>query len=131
MSDQVQMPTHVLVVDDDADIVEFVTTFLKSSGYRVTCAYDGEDALQKAREHLPQFVLLDLNIPIQDGWLVCSKLKLVKSAPKIVFITGETRPDLEQFAEFVHADAVLHKPFGVEDIKRVIDELDKDERASA
>ena len=131
MSDQVQMPTHVLVVDDDADIVEFVTTFLKSSGYRVTCAYDGEDALQKTREHLPQFVLLDLNIPIQDGWLVCSKLKLVKSAPKIVFITGETRPDLEQFAEFVHADAVLRKPFGVEDIKRVIDELYKDERASA
>ena len=70
-------------------------------------------------------------IPIQDGWLVCSKLKLVKSAPKIVFITGETRPDLKQFAEFVHADAVLRKPFGVEDIGRVIDELDKDERASA
>ena len=131
MSDQVQIPTHVLVVDDDADIVEFVSTFLKSSGYRVTSAYDGEDALQMAREHPPQLVLLDVNIPIQDGWLVCLKLKLVKSTPKIIFITGETRPDLEQFAEFVHADAVLHKPFAVEEIKRVIDEVRKSKRASA
>jgi len=76
-------------------------------------------------------ILLDINIPIQDGWLVCSKLKLVKSAPKIVFMTGETRQDLERFAEFVHADEVLRKPFGVREIKQVIDEVKRSKRASA
>ena len=131
MSDKHQVSQRILVVDDDADIVEFVATFLNSSGHHVACAYNGEDALQKANEHHPQLILLDINIPIQDGWLVCSKLKLVKSAPKIVFMTGETRQDLERFAEFVHADEVLRKPFGVREIKQVIDEVKRSKRASA
>jgi len=68
---------------------------------------------------------------MQDGWLVCSKLKLAKSAPTIVFMTGETRKDLEQFAEFVHADELLRKPFGVKEIEQVIDEVGRQARASA
>ena len=131
MSESTQSSKRILVVDDNPDIVEFVAAYLKSSGHPVVCACNGEEALEKASEHHPQLVFLDINIPIQDGWLVCSKLKLVKSAPAIVFMTGETRQDLEQFADFVHADAVLHKPFRVDDIERVINEVTKDKRASA
>ncbi len=131
MFDQQQLSKRILVVDDDDDIVECIATFLESAGHQVARAYDGEDALQKASEHHPDLVLLDINMPLQDGWLVCSKLKLAKSAPKIVFMTGETRSDLEHFANFVHADSVLRKPFSIKAIERVVNEFAQTARVSA
>ena len=130
MSKPHPLTKRVLVVDDDADLVESFKILLESSGHRVACAYDGEEALQKAHDFQPEIILLDVELPIQGGWLVCAKLKLMKSPPKIVFVTGSTQPDLDQFAEFVQADSVLRKPFGMEQIERVIEICDE-LRASA
>ncbi|MBI2477167.1 MAG: response regulator [Planctomycetia bacterium] len=110
----------ILVVDDDSDIVEFMTHVLRSANYDVCSAIDGEQALQQAGANDPDIVFLDINIPEQDGWLVCSKLKMRLDGPRIVLMTGRSESDTDRFADFVHADDVLKKPFSDEDILRVV-----------
>ena len=111
-----------LVVDDDPDILEFMTHVLQSMGCGVCTAVDGEQALEQAEANHPDVVFLDINIPEQDGWLVCSKLKMPLDGPRIILITGRTDDDTDRFAEFVHADDVLKKPFSEADVLRVVNE---------
>src|SRR3712207_6653227 len=58
----------VLVVDDDPDIRRFVSMALESEGYRVDCARNGREALEKVRREPPDAILLDIMMPIMDGW---------------------------------------------------------------
>ena len=117
MTTQTLTAQRILVVDDNAETLEFIVPLLESYGHEVYSARDGEEALAQASKYAPQLILLDVVMPEQDGWLVCSKIKSLQSAPQIVLMTGSTRPDLERFADFVHADAVLHKPFGLQQIE--------------
>ena len=82
-----------LVVDDDSDVVEFMTHVLTSANCDVCSAVDGEQALEQAEANDLDVVFLDINIPEQDGWLVCSKLKMAVKSPTIVLITGRTEND--------------------------------------
>jgi DNA-binding response OmpR family regulator len=109
-----------LVVDDDPDIVEFMTHVLRAANCDVCSASDGEQALQQADENDPDVVFLDINIPEQDGWLVCSKLKMRLDGPRIVLMTGRSENDTDRFAHFVHADDVLKKPFSEADVLRIV-----------
>ena len=109
-----------LVVDDEPDVVDFLAHVLRSADCEVHSAEDGERALEQADACSPDVVFLDINIPEQDGWLVCSKLKMRSNAPTIVLITGRTKGDTERFADFVHADDVLNKPFSAEDVLRIV-----------
>ena len=112
-----------LVVDDDSDIVAFMTQVLISAKCEVCSAIDGEQALDRADANNPDIVFLDINIPEQDGWLVCSKLKMRMDGPRIVLMTGRTENDTDRFAEFVHADDVLKKPFSDRDVLRVLNDM--------
>ena len=109
-----------LVVDDDSDVVEFMTHVLRSANCDVYSAVDGEQALEQAEANDLDVVFLDINIPEQDGWLVCSKLKIRIDGPRIVLITGRTESDTDRFARFVHADDVLKKPFSEEEVLRIL-----------
>lgn len=109
-----------LVVDDDSDVVEFMTYVLRSAGFNVRAAADGERALEQAEVNAPDIVFLDINIPEQDGWLVCSKLKMRHNGPRIILMTGRSESDTDRFARFVHADEVLKKPFSEEDVLRIL-----------
>jgi two-component system KDP operon response regulator KdpE len=112
-----------LVVDDDPDIVEFMTQVLQSANWDVCIAVNGEQALDQAAANDPDVVFLDINIPEQDGWLVCSKLKMPIEGPSIVLITGRTDSDTNRFAGFVHADEILRKPFSDDDLLRVLNNM--------
>lgn len=59
---------HVLIVDDDSDVREMLEMFLGHSGYTITSAANGAEALQKMRERAPCLVLLDLMMPVMSGW---------------------------------------------------------------
>jgi diguanylate cyclase (GGDEF)-like protein len=69
------MPETILVVDDDPDIARFVEVNLRSAGYDVAVAADGEEALEKATELRPDLVLLDVMMPRIDGFEVASRLR--------------------------------------------------------
>ena len=112
-----------LVVDDDPDVVEIMTHFLRSANCNVRSATNGDQALQEADSFCPDIVFLDIDIPEQDGWLVCFKLKMREKAPPIVLITGRTEENTDRFADFVHADGVLRKPFSSDDVLRVMEEM--------
>ena len=109
-----------LVVDDDSDVVEFMAHVLRSANCDVCSATDGEQALELASANNPDVVFLDINIPEQDGWLVCSKLKMRLDGPRIILMTGRSENDTDRFAHFVHADDVLKKPFSDEAVVRVV-----------
>ena len=75
----------ILVVDDEPDALEVLGFNLKNAGYEVTTADDGDAALKKARQQLPDLILLDLMLPEVDGLEVC---KLLRRDPA----TSATRP---------------------------------------
>ena len=69
------MPKKILVVDDDAELVELLCFNLKKAGYAIGTALNGVDALKKARSIRPDLILLDLMLPELDGFAVCEILR--------------------------------------------------------
>jgi two-component system alkaline phosphatase synthesis response regulator PhoP len=66
---------HILVVDDDPDLVESITMKLESNNFRVTKAYDGVEAWERIKEDRPDLILLDVMMPRKDGYVVCDEIK--------------------------------------------------------
>ncbi|HEU5089022.1 MAG TPA: response regulator, partial [Roseiflexaceae bacterium] len=66
---------RVLVVDDNRDILDLVQRLLVSDGYHVVTARDGRDALQQEAATNPDLVILDVNLPMINGWEVCRRIK--------------------------------------------------------
>ena len=65
----------ILIVDDDVDFVESTKTILESKPYEVVIAYEGEEGLNKAREEHPDLILLDVIMPVKDGFTAAEQLK--------------------------------------------------------
>jgi DNA-binding response OmpR family regulator len=72
------MAKKILIVDDDPDLVEAVSTILESKGYGVAAAYGGVEGLKKARTENPDLIVLDVMMPDKDGYEVCKELKADK-----------------------------------------------------
>ena len=72
------MNGKILVVDDEKPIADILQFNLIKEGYRVICAYDGEEALQKVEEEQPDLMLLDIMLPKRDGMEVCLKVKNIR-----------------------------------------------------
>jgi len=68
-------PAKILLVDDDRDFVEATRLVLESKPYRVVVANDGAEALQRARDERPDLIILDIMMPLQDGFVTCDQLK--------------------------------------------------------
>lgn len=104
---------HILVVDDEEDLLELVRYNLGKEGYRVTCVGTGEEALKAAKSLLPDLVVLDLLLPSVDGLEVC---KLLKNDHKtrhipIVMLTAKAE-EADQVAGLeLGADDYITKPF--------------------
>ncbi len=102
----------ILLVDDEPDILNFMGYNLKKEGYHVVTAQDGYEAVLKAREHLPQLVILDVMMPGMDGIETCEKLKEIPelSGTIIAFLTARNE-DYSQLAGFgAGADDYIAKP---------------------
>ena len=112
----------ILIVDDERDTVEIVHTMLEGRGFDIVQAYDGDEALKVAAREKPDLVVLDVLMPEQDGWLVCAKLKAIQPSPKIIIFTALGEGESDRFANFVHADDIIHKPFTQEQLLSKIDQ---------
>lgn len=105
--------THrVLVVDDEADIVELLTYNLEKEGYKVASAPDGKKAIEIAKEFLPDLVILDIMMPHFDGIEVG---RMIRSMPElkstyILYLTARSEEYSEVAAFEVGADDYLNKP---------------------
>jgi len=112
----------ILVVDDEADLVETVRFPLEMEGFNVLVSYNGEDALNQARKEKPDLILLDLMLPKLDGYKVCRLLKFdekYKHIP-ILMLTAKTQEKDKILGKETGADEYITKPFDIDDLmKRV------------
>jgi two-component system alkaline phosphatase synthesis response regulator PhoP len=108
---ETEMPgKKVLVVDDDIKTVELVKLYLNRDGYRVLTAYNGNDALQFARENRPDLIVLDLMLPGIDGLEVCRILRKESDVP-IIMLTAMTTDEDRLTGLDLGADDYVSKPF--------------------
>lgn len=107
------MKKTILLIEDDKQITLAIGVRLKSMGYQVESAADAVTAVTKARECEPDVVLLDINLPGGDGFVVAERLRklMVTAATPIVFITASKAPELHARAVAFGAVAFLEKPF--------------------
>ena len=100
----------ILVVDDEVDIVEFIEDYLTEEGYEVIKAYDGVEALDKMRQDLPDFVVLDIMLPGLDGFEVCKQMRTESAVPILMLTAKDTDVDKIVGLE-IGADDYMPKPF--------------------
>src|SRR5262249_16794120 len=79
-------PKRVLVVDEEEDVRELLKTVLDDAGYAVETAANGAEGLAKISAVQPDLVLLDLNMPVLDGWEVLERLPRLNQPPVVVII---------------------------------------------
>jgi CheY-like chemotaxis protein len=103
----------VLVVDDEPTIRTLVNAILEGSGVRTLEAADGPEALEMARRHRPDLVLLDVVMPRMDGFAVCQRIKAEKSMARapVLLLTALVQESDHQRARSVGADGIVQKPF--------------------
>ena len=105
----------ILVVDDDRRIVQFVAANLKAHGYTVSTADNGQMALDRAAEVMPDIVLLDLSLPVFDGITVLRRLREWTATPVIILSASDDEESKVEALD-VGADDYLTKPFGVKEL---------------
>jgi two-component system OmpR family response regulator len=100
----------ILVVDDEHKVLELIKAYLVKDGYQVLTAADGQEALTKARNHQPDLVILDLNLPEIDGLKVCSSIRSQSNMPIIMLTARDDEVDKVVGLE-LGADDYVTKPF--------------------
>ena len=104
------MESQILIVDDCDAIRECMADVLKTRGYEVTTAVDGQDALAKFDLLKPDLLVIDLTMPRMDGLELCRRLRGISSVP-IIIVTGQLSGEESVKAFEAGADACLSKPF--------------------
>ena len=107
------MAKKILVVDDEPDLLKVVTFRLKKLGYDIIEATDGQKAMDLIQEHRPHLILLDLRLPIIDGWEVCRRVKAddqLKYIP-IILLTASAGAINSEMTKELKAEDLLVKPF--------------------
>ena len=110
------MAISVLIVEDDNNIAELLQMYLEKEGYAVTIAPDGGQGVSKFRAIKPDLVLLDLMLPVMDGWAVCKTIRAESQVP-IIMLTAKGE-DTDKIIGFeCGADDYLTKPFNILELK--------------
>lgn len=108
------MPNEkILVADDSTTIVEMIKTALEQENFKVITASDGQEALDRAYQESPNLILLDVEMPKINGYLVCKRLKgdsKTKNIP-IILLTVKDKESDRQWGLGMGADEYLIKPF--------------------
>lgn len=105
-------PGKILIVDDEPDIVEFISYNLKNKGYLVTTANDGVEAIRKAKEFRPDLILMDIMMPNKDGLEAVKELRVLPEFEDtaIIFLTALNDEKYEIEGLKIGADDFISKP---------------------
>lgn len=119
------MPKRILIVDDEPNIVLSLEFLMKKSGYEVTTATDGDQALAAVDRDNPDLVLLDVMMPRKDGYQVCQILRERTDLLdlRIVMLTAKGRDVEREKGLSLGADDYITKPFSTQDVVDKVDEL--------
>ena len=109
------MAVSVLVAEDDKNIAELLQMYLEKEGYAVTIAPDGGQALSKFRTIKPDLVLLDVMMPVMDGWGVCRAIRAESQTP-VIMLTAKSETDDKVSGLKAGADDYITKPFEMKEV---------------
>jgi two-component system alkaline phosphatase synthesis response regulator PhoP len=106
------LPGKILIVDDEPDIVEFISYNLRNKGYLINTAHDGVDAIRKAKEFKPDLILMDINMPNKDGMEAVKELRVLPEFENtaIIFLTALSDEKYEIEGLKMGADDFIAKP---------------------
>ncbi len=118
-------PKRILLVDDDAEIIESLRLALESNGFTVLVARDGNQGLAITEREDPDLVILDMMMPKRSGFLVLEKLHRTREKPpRIIMITANEGNRHKAYAEMLGVDDYIRKPFPMDrliaSVKRLI-----------
>jgi DNA-binding response OmpR family regulator len=120
--------TSVLVVDDEPQVVWMLQFSLEAEGYQTFAARDGRMALDELRAHRPKLMLLDIMMPVMDGWSVLEEIRREipeEVRPRVVVVSARSSLRDRAKAAELGADAFVPKPFNVDELMGVLHELDR------
>ena len=109
------MARNILVVEDDPNIVDLLRMYLEKEGFEVRIAMDGGKAVEEFKTREPDIILLDIMLPVMDGWGVCAKVRETSRAPIIMLTAKSEVSDRIQGLE-MGADDYLVKPFEMKEL---------------
>lgn len=110
---------RVLVVDDDDELADVVRQVLRDAGYSVATVRHGAAALELVGHIVPDLILLDLTMPIMDGWSFVSQYRrTAKESARIVLLTANAHA--AEIARSLGADGYITKPFDMEDLVGIV-----------
>jgi two-component system, cell cycle response regulator DivK len=110
----------VLLVDDSHDERDMYTQQLVATGYSVQVADNGEDALQRVAAQVPDVVVMDLAMPVLDGWEATRRLKETHPTVPVIVLSGHTGGEGGRRAKEAGGDVLLTKPFGPEALELAV-----------
>ena len=106
------MGKKILVVEDEPDVLKIIDFILKKKGYQVITAVDGQEAIEKAREFLPELIILDFFLPLMSGKEVSEHLKADQALRFIpLLLLTASAENIQEKARECRADDYLLKPF--------------------
>lgn len=109
------MARNILVVEDDPNIVDLLRMYLEKEGFEVRIAMDGGRAVEEFKTREPDIILLDIMLPVMDGWGVCAKVRETSRVPIIMLTAKSEVSDRIQGLE-MGADDYLVKPFEMKEL---------------
>lgn len=104
------MKTRILVVDDDLHIAELIKLYLQKEDFEVAVAYDGGQGVELFKTFEPKIVLLDIMLPVMDGWQVCKEIRKIDNTP-IIMLTAKGETIDKVLGLELGADDYIVKPF--------------------
>ena len=109
------MARNILVVEDDRNISELIRMYLEKEGFEVRLAYDGGKAVEEYDKRAPDMVLLDIMLPVMDGWAVCAHIREKGKTP-IIMLTAKSDVGDRITGLEMGADDYLVKPFEMKEL---------------
>ena len=115
------MQPEILIIDDDPAILETVAEILIDEGYRVRMAANGLEGLAALEQQLPALVLLDMRMPVLDGWGFVRALR--ERGLQVPFVVMTAAQDARRWAQEVGATAYLSKPFDLLELLAAVEQF--------
>ena len=109
------MAIKVLIVEDDKNIRDLLERYLKKENYKVITAADGGEGLSLFHSEQPDLVLLDLMMPVMDGWAVCKAIRAESQVP-VIMLTAKGETDDKVLGLKTGADDYITKPFEMKEV---------------
>lgn len=115
---------RILLVDDDAEIVDAMEYALSAKGYEISIARDGNQGLALAERDDPDLIILDMMMPKRSGFLVLEKLRRTREDPlKVIMITANEGSRHKAYAEMLGVDDYLRKPFAMDRLLEIVERV--------